>query len=255
MGKQAGTSVIKWEDQLAKDSQLAVAAVAGVGLGNFIQTRAGKMTYGGAPLKDNKVQVCILAELAVNAYYDSEFDSENKSSPVCYAYGELLPDGTIGDMKPEAEAEKKQHGECSTCRWNAFKSDKRGRGKACKNIRRLALIHAQDLSTPEAVRKARVAFINVPVTSVAGYANHLRSLAALMKRPPYAVVSEIKLESDPDKQFVMLFEPLEKIDSKPVLQAVYEVRQKMLEGIRFPYPPNEAKAQQGKSAKRSKFAR
>lgn len=258
MTKQPGTSLINWEEQLKKDSQLAVAAVQGIGLGNFIQTRNGKMTYGGAPLKDNKIDVVIVDEIAVNAYYEGKYDNENKQSPICYAYAHVQPDGTMPDMAPHEKAEQKQHGECGTCKWNAFKSDDRGRGKACKNIRRLALLAAADCESVESVRKARVAFLNVPVTSVAGYANFLRGLATVMKRPPYAVVANIHLEDDDNTQFRMLFEPVEKIDDKKVLQAIYDVRTKLQEGIMFPYPPNEAKAgakAKGGAAKKSKFAR
>lgn len=247
--KPKSTSLSNWESQLKKDSQLAVASVQGVGLGNFIQTRNGKLQVAGAPVKDNKFKCVVLDHLAVNAYYGGEkFDSANPVSPICYAFAHVQSDGTMPEMEPHEKAESKQNAVCKDCRWNAFKSDDRGKGKACKNIRRLALIHADSLKSADLTAKASVFYLNVPVTSVAGWANYVRSIGSVMERPPYAVVTEVECVDDDKTQFRLLFNLAEKITDKKVLKVCYDRHVAIEEDLVQPYPANAGRA----SAKKTK---
>lgn len=233
---KGGTSVVKWEEQLAKDAKMATSAVVGVGVGNFIGTRGGIMTYAGSPLKDNQMDGVVLDHLFVKAYYEGDFDADNPDSPVCYAYGQVLPDGTMPDMKPHPNSTSPQNPTCEGCRWNAFKTDKRKKGKACKDTRRLAVIHADALKAPDTLPKTPVAFFSVPVTSVAGWANYVRSLAEVMKRPPYAVVTKMKLVPDAKTQFKAVFDLVDKVANSALLAPLRALHLRMATDIVFPYP-------------------
>ena len=159
------------------------------------------------------------------------------------------------EMAPHEKAEDKQNATCADCKWNAFKSDDRGKGKACKNIRRLALIHADSLDSPQAVAKAQVAFLNIPVTSVKGWANYVRTLANVMKRPPYGMVTQVEAQPDDATQFRLLFEPLAKITDGKLLQAIHALRQKVAADLQQPYPENAAPATTRKTKQRAKVGR
>lgn len=249
--KGAG-SVVRWEEQLARDSQIAVAAEQGVGVGSFIQTRGGRMQFAGQPVKDNKLRCVVVDHLAVNAYYATKFNPNEPASPICYAFGHVQADGTMPVMAPHERAQDKQSPTCGECRWNAFKTDDRGKGKACKNIRRLALVHADTLVSLDALKKTQLTYINVPVTSVGGWANYVRSLGAVSKRPPYAVVTEIEQVADDKVQWRLLFNLVKEIDDKKVLQALHELHVKAEKDIAQPYPENAVAAAKQSKGQRAK---
>lgn len=260
MAKAAGTSLINWEKQLMADAQLAVAVEQNTGLGNFVGTRGGILKIAGSPVPGNTVPVVIADHISAKLYYEGDFDEDNPSSPVCYAYAHVQPDGSMPEMKPHPESAKPQSPTCKECKWDAFKTDKRGKGKACKDVRRLAIIHADSLKDAAAVRKTQVLFANVPVTSVAGWANYVRSLANVMKRPPYAVVTKLSLVPDEKTQFKMTFEPVEKVTASPLLAELSTLHKRMETDIMFPYPeqPEGAAKPKGKgaaAAKKNKFGR
>ena len=250
---KAGTSIIRWEDTLAADAKLAAVVEANTGLGNFISTRGG-LQYAGAPIPGNKMNAIILDHIAANLYYAEKFDPDDRASPTCYAYGHAQPDGTMPDMKPHEKASEPQHEKCAGCQWDAWGTADNGKGKACKNVRRLALIHADVLQGKvkdigDIIRKSPVAFLNIPVTSVGGWANYVRSLANVMKRPPYAVVTTIEWVTDPKTQFKLLFSAGAKITDTAALTALKELNTKYAVDIMFPYPANEERATRSKSRK------
>jgi hypothetical protein len=246
MAKTAGTSVIRWEDQLAADATIAAAVEQGVGVGNFISIRGGIMSYAGAPMPNNEMNCIIVEHLMTKAYYEGKFDPDNRASPVCYAYGQPNPDGTMPDMVPHADSEKKQGDACDGCRWNAFKTADNGKGKACKDQRRIALVHADSLKNPAGLAKAPIAFAMVPVTSVAGWAQYVRGLREVAKRPPYAVITRLKVVQDPKVQFRMTFDLVDKITDPKLLGPLRDLHLRMQKEITFPYPANEEKPAGGK---------
>ena len=95
---------------------------------------------------------------------------------------------------------------CSTCPQNQWGSASQGRGKACKNIARLAVLPSDCLASPEDVEEAQLALIKVPVTSVKAFVSYVQSIADRFKRPPFGVVSTVSLEPDPKTTFRMDFQ-------------------------------------------------
>jgi hypothetical protein len=187
-----------WKAELEKYAAKTMKMEENVAGGNRISTRNGVLSYHGSELKE--IHCVILTALVENAYYEGTYDPGAPRAPVCFAFSE---DGE--DMEPHENSHAKQNDTCDGCEKNEWGSADRGRGKACKNIRRVALLSISDNPTPEEINDAEIATISIPVTSVAAYSGHVKQIA-LNGMPPFAYHTRIWLENDPKTQYKVKFE-------------------------------------------------
>ena len=213
-----------------------------------IGVRAGVLNYNGNAVPQNKLECIIIASTHANAYYEDAFNPNDIKSPVCYAYS---PDPDEVEMVPHPKSSKPQSDKCETCPMNQWGSDpKGGRGKACKNTRRLAIIPA-DVTAAD-VQTAEVATLNLPVMTVSKmWTPYVHKLATLYQRPPLAFKTVIGTKPDPKSQFLITFDDAGPVDAELLgaLIAKAESAQPMLERE---YEPNAEKSEQ-KPAGKSKF--
>lgn len=252
--KPGSTAVANYEDRLAAMAAESAQAEANVGGGNFISVKGGHLTYQGNTIKGNELDVVVLASIHENCYYGERYDPDNPQPPLCYAFG-----SDDDNMAPHPEAAEPQNGQCKGCPQNEFGTADNGKGKACKNIRRLSLIPGDPLDE-ETAQSADVAYFKVPVTSVKGWASFVKTVATLDKLPPLGVVARIGVIPDPKTQFKVTFQ---KVDSVPrnLLGTILDRAETEKTAITFPYakPSEEEKPVRGKKpagkapAKRAKF--
>lgn len=207
-------AVVDYKAELAK---MAVAtAEAEKPSGNWISFKGGIMAVAGQPIKGNKMPVIILHSVFENQLYASKYDPNNQQPPICYAFGE-----TDEDLKPHPDSAEPQHTDCATCPKNEWKSDPGGgKGKACKNVRRLGMISASDLGD---IKKAPVAIAKMPVTSVKNWSTFANQVANVLHLPPVAVIAEMSVEPDAKTQFQVNFALLDKVEDE-YLPALLEKR-------------------------------
>lgn len=255
MAKQ--TAMIKWDEELAKQAQVAAGMEASTGGSRFFSTKSGVLSFDGAPVPGNQMAVVILGAMLENAFYEGKFDADNPVPPVCYALGT-----DEKAMAPHADVQAAGNAmceRCADCPKNEWGSAEEGKGKGCKNTRRLSLIPAGDLDTqgrftaytdPAHFQDSPAAILRVPPTSLKGYGAFVRQIASGLRRPPHAIFTKVRLIPDQKTQFRLLFEALESVPNEliPVLIKRHEQAQKDLD---FPYPEPEeapAKPQKGKKA-------
>lgn len=215
-----------------------------------IGTRAGILTYNGTPVPDNKLSVIVIASTHANLYYEGAYDEKNPTNPVCYAYSE---DGE--NMRPHPKSSKPQHEDCATCPWNAWESDPNGgRGKACKNSRRLALIPAD--TTAEDLKTAEIATLQLPVTSVKVWAQYVNKLSTLFARPPLGVYTTIGSVPDRETTFKLTFLNGPLVDVSMIMPLVEKasVAQEQLERVYEANPELTEEQIAEKAAKATKTA-
>lgn len=228
--KRGGGALAKWEEQLAADAKDEADHEQLPG-GQFLSIKGGTLSLAGQPIEGNTLDVVIVDHIFENAYYPGKYDEDNKSSPTCFAMGReeesLAPD-------PEAVTEAQAEA-CAGCPMNEFETadEGRGKGKACKNGRRLALISAEDI-TPAAALEGEVVFAKIPPTSLKGWAYFVKSLSATYRRPTYGVVTTLTVVPGPNGGFGFAFQMKELLDEK-TLKAVAERREQVKELIAFPY--------------------
>ena len=201
------TEVTNWTDELAKYAKVDAEKVTPSN--SVISLKAGVITYNGQPAPDNKLRAIVIGSASERAYYTDDYDPDNVASPLCWGLG---GDGVDA---PSELAEEQQSDACATCPMNMWGSATRGKGKACKERVRVALIPA-GLRTGEDVLKAEVAIMRVPVTSVKNWANYVILVAHSKRRPTFAVVTEVSTKPDPKSQFVVKFDYVEDVDVEQV---------------------------------------
>ena len=228
-----GTAVASWQEELAKQT-VAIAQVEKP-TGNWISFKGGVMSMNATPFKDNKVKVVVLHSIFENQLYDGPYNPNNQQPPICYAFGE-----DDKSLKPHPDSAKPQNPDCETCRHNEWGSDPGGgKGKACKNVRRLALISADDL---EKVEKAEVALAKLPVMSVKNWSTFASQIANVLKLPPIAVIAEMSEVPDAKSQFQIHFQLIDTIKDGELIQKLLNRRRDINALVYAPYDkPTEAK--------------
>lgn len=242
-------AVVPWAARLAEEA--AAAAAGEVALSEFVSFRGGILVFNGQQVEGNEKDVIILDSAYEHAWYGQKegdgfvawpFDTDNPRSPNCYAMGrvesELFPIQEGENAVQEAVGS--EEGKCDLCPLNQWGSDlDGGKGKACKNVRRLALMDADYLNGgPEAVDKAPAVFAKLPVTSGKLFSAFVLQTANVIKRPPYGIIAKMSVVPDPRTQFQVRWSFVEVVPDAlvPVIMAK---RDRMGDAIMFSYPPNE----------------
>lgn len=254
--KVPGTAMVDWEREMAEQAKIAAAAQrASGGGGKFFSMRAGQLTYDGIPLPGNQMAVIILADTMENSYYDTPFDPDTPTSPRCFAFSK-----DESELEPHAAVDaddyfERQHDTCNGCPRNEWGSARTGKGKACSNVMRLAMIPAGEYKKgagrnsalelgmydePEHFEKADVAYMKLPVMSVKNYGNYVRGTAAELSRPPHGVFTNVVIEPDPKSQFRVVFEVIGPVPNE-LMAIVMKRHAATQDSIGFPYTPPQAR--------------
>lgn len=207
--------------------------------GTFISTRGGVLAVGEETMPGNMMAVIVLDVVAENTFYDAKYDPNAKQPPLCYAFGraaeEMAPHTS---MQVDLEYFQPQSPDCQSCKWNQWGSAAQGRGKACQNRRRLAMIPAgyfnprrgsrdfdlELFTDPKHFQTADIAYLKLPVTSVTPWSKYVNQINANFQRPPHGVVTKIWIEPDPKSQYKLCFDMIEEVpdDMFNVIMARHE---------------------------------
>lgn len=236
-----GTNITTYDARLAADAE-KLAKQDRSSEGTFFSTRSGVLALGDEVMPGNQVACIIVDSVLQNLYYPSAFDPNNKAPPICYAFTR----GEPRDMQPHLESMSRDQdyfmpqnmaddgaggvivGGCDTCpmaEWgSAMRNGVPGRGKACKNQYRLALLPA-GLYQPHPQRRndwelgifddaahyatSDVIFLNVPVTSGKNFEKYRKMLRIQHARAPYGAMTRIFLTPDNNNQFTINFDLIE----------------------------------------------
>lgn len=234
---KADTAVVNYQEELKK---LAIqTAEAERPSGNWVSFKGGILTIGGAQMKNNRVEMIVLHSIFENQMYGEKYNPNNPQPPICYAFGD-----TDDDLKPHPDSAKPQASNCADCPNNAWGSDPEGgRGKACKNVRRLAIMSATDL---DKIDKAEVAIAKLPVTSVKNWATYANQVANALHLPPLALITEMSVEPDPKTQLQVQFRLVDKV-AETYLPALLKKRGDVHDLVYAKYDkPQEAQPQQAR---------
>lgn len=251
--KAPTTALAKWDEELAKQAEVAAAMEANAGGGQFFSLKGGILSWQDMPLRNNEAAVIILGHVFENVYFEEAYDPDSPSSPTCFAFAaeekSLAPHANVIEVD-QAQAEK-----CADCPHNAWGSAEKGRGKACRNSRRLALLSAGqfakdgtfEIADVETFEQGAIGFMKLPVTSVKGFASWVKQTAALAKRPPFGVVARIAVVPDPKTQFRVTFEVIENV-APEYIEVVMKKREEAMATIDFPYQLDRADEQPAKKS-------
>jgi hypothetical protein len=192
------------------DAQMAAEAAQMAGSiraasSNTISTKGKIFTMPNGQSAQGPLDVIILDYTNFNSYFKGAYNANAIAPPACYAIGKI-----IDDMKPGANAAEPQHTNCLECPRNQWKSAPNGgKGKACKNTVRLAVIPVN------ASKDDRPMTLSVSPTSLESFDIHIKKVAREFNAPPIRVITKISF--DPNVAYPKL------VFSDPVLHGNMEV--------------------------------
>lgn len=237
----SSTEVANWDEELAKAAVAAAAQEAASGGGQFFSVKAGVLSFDGAPFPNNTMAAIIIDNIFENVFYEGKYDPNNLTPPTCFAFGR--DEATMAPHATVFEHNQEQNDVCRGCPRNEWGSAETGRGKACRNTRRLALLPAgifnkagvfEPIEDADEVLKGPVGYLKLPVTSIKGYAGFVKQVATLEGRPPYGIFSKVTTVPDTNTQFKVVFESLGKIPNH-MMAAVMKRNAEIKAAIDFPY--------------------
>lgn len=266
--------IINYEAQFAEDAgKYSKQEKAREGLN--ISTRGGILRVGfgedAVEVPGNQLCTVVLDAINANTYFDVKFDPENPLPPKCYAFGrsdaEMFPhlETMRADQNyftPQHIAEGQVRG-CQGCPQAEWGSNDRGKGKACTNRRRLALLPAgmyvpqgrswalDMYEDPKHFETAGIAVMSLPPTSIRAWGKYVQWLSQTHRRPPYGAVTRIFVEPDQKHQFHIEFEFIELVPP-PLVAAIVQrhndvvARELLIQG----YPPPSEEAPRGRGGRR-----
>lgn len=247
-----------WDQQA--DEYTQQEALTGV---KTFSTQGGTLSLGEDDMPGNMIAVVVLDAIMENTYYETRFDEDDPTPPTCFAMGRDPktmgpPLDHMEETDPDVKFFDPPSEKCAGCPMNEWGSSDRGRGKACQNRRRLAVIPAGEFIKRRGSRDldlelfddkghfadADMAYLKVPVTSAKAWSKYVHQLSKSVRRPPYGVVTIISLVPDKKSQFCMEFEMEEEIPDHLVPTIIERHKDAMDNIIRY-YTPPDAEDQRG----------
>lgn len=242
----SGKSVMSMKDiqkQLAAVTSDQTARIE-KNAGQSIGIKGKKFAYKGDVI-GRVLSAVIVDFVRVNAFYDEAFHEDEVALPACMA---ISPHGQ--DMDPVDKSPRKQHEHCDGCPQNAWGSADVGRGKACAEQYRLAIMI---LAPGETYANADMAVITCPPTTKKNFGTYVKSLNEKSGIPPLAVVTELTFDDDFDYS-VLQFEVSKALKSAGELNDILSRRDEAREMLMTP-PDFDANEAQNQSAENTKGKR
>lgn len=231
--QKPGTAVVTWKEKMAKVAAQAAASEATKG--GFLSFKGGRLSYDDTYIPGDKLNVIVIDSLLENTWFEGEYNANKPAAPACYALGRVEE-----ELVPHEESSIPQHQTCVDCPKNEWGSDRRGgRGKDCKNTRRIAVIPADVLTAEDpiaAIKKANVVMCKLPVTSIKAYSKFINGVVKVLGKAPFNVVAELSVTPSDINLFSVNWKVLEEIKGDDILQALYD-KHVSIEKLMFqPYP-------------------
>ncbi|MGO9059030.1 MAG: hypothetical protein ACLQU2_16810 [Candidatus Binataceae bacterium] len=166
-----------------------------------------------------ELAVILLSRAIERSYYESE-DTYDKP-PACFA----LATGNGLGMTPHKRSREPQAVSCDTCQWNRYGTAQNGKGKRCREYRRLAVLAqgADDL----------IAILRVPPTSIRPFRNFLHRV--LMKRGVQMHEAYTRLSFKPGSKFPVLIFKFMGVLPESVLKKVRQHLKSAIDIATAPY--------------------
>jgi hypothetical protein len=177
------------------DAKARIEKPAGVSIG----IKGKKFKYKDEIL-GRTAELVVVDFIRVNAFYDEPFHEDEIALPACMALSV-----TGEDMAPLPSCPRKQNETCDGCEQNAWGSADVGRGKACAEQYKLAVLAVNPANKSEDYSNCPMAMITCPPTSKKNFGSYVRAVEDKTGRPPLAFLTEFGFDDDYDHP-VLTFE-------------------------------------------------
>lgn len=199
---------------------------------NSLSFRNGVIRYQDREIGQS-MKVIVLAPQFERVYYSQPWSADNVEPPDCYSF-----DGTA----PHADSANPQAKSCAECPMSQWESAQNGKGKACKEGLRAALLPGDKLA-PDQLRAAPIVMAKFSVLNSKSVRSYLEMLYETAGHPA-RVVSVLKCKPDSKMQYAIDFEMGDTIgdDNPEALSAVASRIDEAGKLLTQPYPKPDASA-------------
>jgi hypothetical protein len=151
-------------------------------------TQAKKFIFPDGRELPGPFDAIVVDFVSANMYYETAYNPNAIVPPKCFAIG---PEPT--NMSPSDSAVEKQNETCTGCWANQFHTDPNGgKGKACQNTRRLAIMDPTgDGTTP-------LMLLKVSSTAIRSFDGYVSMVEQKFKVPVRMVMTEVSFAEDKD---------------------------------------------------------
>lgn len=192
----------EFEQQMLADAKDAAARV--VPTAQWISLRGRQASLGGIPIT-LPIDVVALEFSTERAFYDAAFDPDNMRTPICWA----VTDGKPTESRPDPSSSQPQATACALCPHNAYRTSATGKGKACAEHRRVALVAMNEDGPPD------LRGVKVPPTSLKLWDNYVTTdLKAAGGTALYSVITEIDWNGKIPTWPALTFKAMKRIDPR-----------------------------------------
>lgn len=206
------TGIVSVAEQMAAMLAANAAKTAPAG-GNSIRITQDKhMVLPDGSKTADPIQVVIVEFNSRNEYYAGAYDPKNIQPPNCFAIGDIPK-----DMAPSANAPDRQSDSCASCPMNEFGS--KGAGKACKNVRMLAVLPV------DATDDTPIWTIKVSPTAIKGFDGYVKNVQRMFGVPPVGVVTTISFDEASDYAQLKFSDPVPNENAAVHLGRLEEARE------------------------------
>lgn len=249
-----GTAVANYDEEMARYAAQYSKQEENSGGIPYFSVKGATLMFAGSPVPDNRMACVIVDVLIEHAYYEGRYDPDNPSPPNCFAFGrdenEMEPHRVCVDAGSAQNDVCGMSGRDGCCPLNEFGSADTGRGKACKNTRRLALLPVpgefdangkftvdQD-ELPNWLENSSFGFFRPGVTSVKAFSNYIKQAGEAMKLPPFGLITKVEIKPDASNQYAVEVKAIDKLP-KALVPTVLRRLEEVKPIIETPYPPAE----------------
>ncbi len=135
--------------------------------GNKISLKGKVFTLPDGSTNPGPMAAIILDWRILHEYYTGVYDANKPSSPACWALN-----AEVTGLTPSKRVESPKAPSCAECPMNVFGSAATGRGKACKNQRRLAIVPVDATADTEPM------ILTVSPTGLKNFDNYVNGLGS-----------------------------------------------------------------------------
>lgn len=241
MTKQETAALVPFKDRLAALVAKGHSEVAKMptGGGNGVSFAKGRITVGGVVV-GNELTVIPLVPQFERTYYNTIYDPDKPTSPTCYSY-----DGE----RPHEKAQSPQAKTCDVCPLNQFGTDIRGKGKACKEGMRLAMLAADQARDKMAAGSAAIYIARFSVLNTKDVVPTINAMYA-QGNVPFQFSCKLTARPDDRRQVVNTLEVVGVNEDDELLNVLMRRAEDAEKLLAQPYP--EADAKESKPAPTSK---
>ena len=155
----------------------------------FLSLKGKKFSIGDEKI-GTKMQVVILADVFDNSYYDRPYDPDVQTPPACFSIYKDIDNAFPHESSPTPISKPG----CAECAFNKFESAPNGKGKACRNGRRILVASIHN----DKVNLADLAIANISPTALKGFSRFVKAITITKGLPLWAVASTLSFDEDSD---------------------------------------------------------